>query len=64
MILTGREEILRCRGREESNSFSRTKHVCLCVCRDVHLCLNMFVFGNLFLVVSSACHAVHIICSL
>lgn len=47
MTLTGREETPRSRGRKESNSFSRTKRVC------VHLYLNVFVFGHLFLEVFS-----------
>lgn len=47
MTLTGREETPRSRGWKESNSFSRTKRVC------VHLYLNVFVFGHLFLEVFS-----------
>lgn len=48
MILTGREEILRYRGQEESNSFSRNEHVWACVC----ICAWMCLFCKLFLVLA------------
>lgn len=55
MILTGREESCAAEGGRRATHFLEL---------NVCVCLNVFVFGNLFLVVSSFCRAVHSVCSL